>query len=114
MEPNRLNTPSAIFHVLNSFASSLLWIPDDNVLQAFRLDLDFTLGPIDLVLLIGIHVNRIGELPDVNVLSVFKFTGGLGFCGGLSFIEVGLVRKRGDRHNIGRSPDVVVEKSLEL
>lgn len=108
MEPNRLNTPSAIFHVFNSFASSLLWIPDDNVLQAFRLDLDFTLGPIDLVLLIGIHVNRIGELPDVNVLSVFKFTGGL------SFIEVGLVRKRGDRHNIGRSPDVVVEKSLEL
>jgi len=105
--------PSTIFHISDSLASHLLWIPDHDVLQAFRLDLYPTLGPRNLIYLATIHVNRIGELPDVNFIPLLKYGGGLSFCGGCSLIEVVLARERGDLDIVSRSPDVVVEESLE-
>lgn len=110
----RWNAPSPIFHVSNALAGSLLWVPDDNVLQAFCFDSNPTLGPRNLICLTTILVNGIGELPDINGLPVFNFGGNPCFCVGLSLIEVVLASERGDRDIISRGPDVVVEESLEL
>lgn len=111
---SRSNAPSTIFHVPDGLASSLLWIPDDNVFQTFRLDFDSTLGPRNLIRLTAILIDGIGELPDIDTLPLFNFGSGPRFRRGLSLIEIVLAGERGDRHIIGRSPDIVVEESLKL
>lgn len=91
-----------------------MWVPDDNVLQVFRLDPDSALRPSDIICLAAILVNRISELLDIDAFPLFKFRCGPRLWGRLGLIKVALARKRGYLDIFSRSTNVVVEKSLEL
>ena len=114
LESSRPNAPSTIFHISNSHTDSLLRVPDDNIFQAFRLDLDSALGPRHLIRLTTIFVDGICELLDIDDLSLFDLGGGSRFFSGCGLIEVVLAGERGDCNIISWSPDIVVEESLKL
>ena len=113
-ESSKSNAPSTSFHVPDSPAGSLLWVPDDKVLQAFRLDSDPALRPSDIIHLAGILVDGIGELLDIDILSLFNFGCGPRLWGCFGLIEVILACEWEDLDIISRGTDVVVEESLEL